>query len=61
MYESISEIYSDNRESLFVKSLALCFLQLYFQYILKVPSMKDFHPKEPQEVLDKIVFLLLDY
>ena len=34
------------------KSLALYinsifFLQFYFPYILNVPSMKDFHPKEP--------------
>ena len=42
---------SDNKESLSKKGLALyinpMFFAIFFQYILNVLSMKDFHPKEP--------------
>ena len=44
----------------YVCTLIQCFLQFYFQYVLNVPSMKDFHPKEPQEILYRMLFLFLD-
>ena len=61
----MQEKYSDNKQSLSKKGLALyinpMLLQFYFQYILNVPYMIDFHPKELQEILYRMLFLFLDY
>ena len=51
MYEWMQEKYNDDREPWSKKVLVLCIINPMLFEILNVPSMKDFHPKEPQKIL----------
>ena len=47
----MQEKHNDDRESLSKKVLVLYIINPVLFEILNVPSMKDFHPKEPQKIL----------
>ena len=61
MYEWTQEKYNDDRESWPKKGLVLYIINPMLFEILNAPSMKDFHPKEPQKILYRMIFLFLNY